>query len=51
MSEERTLQQLHNLYFSGNITRVIKSRKMRWAGYVTHAEVMTNANTSFGKET
>jgi hypothetical protein len=26
--------ELHNLYFSPNIVRVIKSRKMRWAGHV-----------------
>jgi hypothetical protein len=26
--------ELHNLYFSPNIIRVIKSRRMRWAGNV-----------------
>jgi hypothetical protein len=26
--------QLHSLYSSPNIVRVIKSRKMRWAGHV-----------------
>jgi hypothetical protein len=26
--------ELHSLYFSPNIVRVIKSRKMRWAGHV-----------------
>jgi hypothetical protein len=26
--------ELHNLYSSPNIVRVIKSRKMRWAGHV-----------------
>jgi hypothetical protein len=26
--------ELHSLYFSPNIVRVIKSRKLRWAGYV-----------------
>jgi hypothetical protein len=26
--------ELHNLYSSPNIVRVIKSRTMRWAGYV-----------------
>jgi hypothetical protein len=26
--------ELHSLYSSPNIVRVIKSRKMRWAGYV-----------------
>jgi hypothetical protein len=27
--------ELHNLYSSPNIGRVIKSRRMRWAGHVT----------------
>jgi hypothetical protein len=26
--------ELHNLYSSANIVRVIKSRRMRWAGHV-----------------
>jgi hypothetical protein len=26
--------EFHNLYFSPNIFRVIKSRRMRWAGHV-----------------
>jgi hypothetical protein len=29
-------EELHALYFSPNILRVIKSRKMRWAGHVAH---------------
>jgi hypothetical protein len=28
--------ELHILYSSPNIVRVIKSQRMRWAGYVTH---------------
>jgi hypothetical protein len=28
--------ELHNLYSSPNIVRVIKSRRMRWMGYVAH---------------
>jgi hypothetical protein len=28
--------ELHNLYSSPNIVRVIKSMKMRWAGHVAH---------------
>jgi hypothetical protein len=28
--------ELHNLYFSPNIFRVIKARRLRWAGYVAH---------------
>jgi hypothetical protein len=27
--------ELHILYYSPNIVRVIKSRRMRWAGHVT----------------
>jgi hypothetical protein len=27
--------ELHSLYSSPNIVRVIKSRRMRWAGHVT----------------
>jgi hypothetical protein len=37
--------ELHSLYSSPNIVRVIKSRRMRWAGHVAHAwgrgEVLT----------
>jgi len=29
-------EQLNNLYSSPNIVRVIKSRRMRWAGHVAH---------------
>jgi hypothetical protein len=29
---------LHSLYSSPNIIRVIKSRRMRWAGHITHME-------------
>jgi hypothetical protein len=27
-------EELHNLYFSPNIIRMMKSRRMRWAGHV-----------------
>jgi hypothetical protein len=30
--------ELHRLYSSPNIVRVIKSRRMRWAGHVAHME-------------
>jgi hypothetical protein len=30
--------ELHSLYSSPNIVRVIKSRRMRWAGHVAHME-------------
>jgi hypothetical protein len=36
--------ELHSLYSSPNIVRVIKSRRMRWAGHVTRmgrGEVLT----------
>jgi hypothetical protein len=29
-------EELHNLYSSPNITRQIKSRRMRWVGHVAH---------------
>jgi len=32
-------EELNNLYSSPNIVRVIKSRRMRWAGYVAHMGV------------
>jgi hypothetical protein len=31
-------EELNDLYSSPNIIRVIKSRKIRWAGRVTHME-------------
>jgi hypothetical protein len=36
-------EELHNLYASPNIIRVIKSRKMRWMGHVARMEEMRNA--------
>jgi hypothetical protein len=30
--------ELHSLYSSPNIVRVINSRRMRWAGHVSHME-------------
>jgi hypothetical protein len=27
-------EELHNLYFSPSIIRIVKSRRMRWAGHV-----------------
>jgi hypothetical protein len=27
-------EELHNLYFSPNISRMIKSKRMRWAGHI-----------------
>ena len=31
-------EELHNLYRSSNIARVIKSRGLRWAGHVARME-------------
>jgi hypothetical protein len=36
-------EELHNLYASPNVMRVIKSRRMRWTGHVGYAEEMRNA--------
>jgi hypothetical protein len=35
--------ELHNLYSSPNIIRVIKSRRMRWAGHVARMGEKRNA--------
>jgi hypothetical protein len=32
-------EKLHGLYSSPNIIRVIRSRRMRWAGHVAHIGV------------
>jgi hypothetical protein len=29
------IEELHNFYSSPSIIRIIKSRRMRWAGYVS----------------
>jgi hypothetical protein len=36
-------EELHNLYSSPNITRMIKSRRMRWAGHVAPMGKTRNA--------
>jgi hypothetical protein len=36
-------EELRNLYLSPDIVRVIKSRRMRWAGHVAQAEELRNA--------
>jgi hypothetical protein len=38
-------EKLHNLFASSNIIRVIKSRRMRWAGHVTHIGEMRNVHS------
>jgi hypothetical protein len=35
---------VHNLHTSPNIIRVLKSRRMRWAGHVTSMEETRNAS-------
>jgi hypothetical protein len=35
-------EELHNLYSSPNIIRMIKSRRMRWAGHVARMEETRN---------
>jgi hypothetical protein len=36
-------EELHNLYSSPSIIRTIKSKRMRWAGYVAQMGVKRNA--------
>jgi hypothetical protein len=36
-------EELHNLYSSSNIIRMIKSRRMRWAGHVGRMRKTRNA--------
>jgi hypothetical protein len=36
-------EELHNLYCSPNIIRMIKSRRMRWVGHVAGLEETRNA--------
>jgi hypothetical protein len=37
-------EELHSLYSSPNIVRVIKSRRMRWAGHVARMGEMRGVN-------
>jgi hypothetical protein len=36
-------EELHDLYSSPSIIRIVKSRRMRWAGHVTRMEEKRNA--------
>jgi hypothetical protein len=38
-------EELHNLYASPNVIRVIKSGRMRWAGHASYMEEMRNTDT------
>jgi hypothetical protein len=43
-------EELHNLYASPNIIRVIKSRRMTWAGHVAHLrEIRSTYKILIGK--
>ena len=43
-------EEIHSLYRSRNIVRVIKSRRLRWAGYVARMEeVRTSIKLLTGK--
>ena len=45
-------EELHNLYLLPNIVRVIKSRRLRWAGHVARIEEGRSAfNILTGKPT
>jgi len=35
-------EELDNLYFSTNIVKLIKSKRIRWAGHVLRKEEMMN---------
>jgi hypothetical protein len=36
-------EELHDLYYSPSIIRIIKSRRMRWAGHIARMEENRNA--------
>ena len=36
-------KELHSLYRSPNIVRVIKSRRLKWTGHITRKEERRNA--------
>ena len=44
-------EELNNLYSSPNIVRVVKSRRMRWAGHVAHMGEGRGVYRVFGGET
>jgi hypothetical protein len=46
-SGRRHNEELHNLYASSNIIRVIKPRRMKWVGYVACMEEIRNAYNIF----
>jgi hypothetical protein len=44
-------EELHNLYSSPNIIRIIKSKRMRWAGHVARMGETSNAYRILGGKT
>jgi hypothetical protein len=36
-------EELHNFYYSPSVIRMIKPRRMRWAGYLARLEEKRNA--------
>jgi hypothetical protein len=46
----RLHDELHNLYASTNISRVIKSRRIRWARHMAHMGEMKNAYDLKGQD-
>jgi hypothetical protein len=43
-------EELHNLYSSPNIIRVIRSRRMGWAGHVARMDEVKNSYRPMGRE-
>jgi hypothetical protein len=44
-------EELHNLYSALNIIRVMKSERMRWAGYLIRTEEAGKCITNFRRKT
>ena len=44
-------EELNDLYSSPNIVRLIKSRRIRWAGHVARMEEVERCAQGFGGET
>jgi hypothetical protein len=43
-------EELNDLYSSPNVVRVIKPRRMRWAGHVAHMGEGKRCRQEFGRE-
>jgi hypothetical protein len=48
--QRNSREQLHDLYSSSDITRVMRSTTTRWERHVTHMAEKKNAHTNFGGE-